>query len=157
MLPLLAKMHGAANDFVVVPSAVPADAAELVRALADRRRGIGADGVLFIERIESEDLPAIRMHFYNRDGSRAGLVFTRQELAKAWVASLRFAGWARVTHEIIAMETRPSVVDCAEIAGWQHIVVDIGRLDPLGRRRVPAVLSVSELRADLQDGVDERM
>ena len=42
--------HGTANDFVVLPD--PADTfeltAELTRALADRRRGLGADGVIRI-------------------------------------------------------------------------------------------------------------
>ena len=37
------KWHGLANDFVVVERSV---SAELVRRLCDRRRGIGADGVV---------------------------------------------------------------------------------------------------------------
>src|SRR6056297_1872632 len=69
---VVAKMHGAANDFCVVAAAPPAspDDATLVRALADRRRGIGGDGVLFVQ---PEGTDAVRMHFYNRDGGRAGL------------------------------------------------------------------------------------
>ncbi len=69
---VVAKMHGAANDFCVVAGAPPTapDDATLVRALADRRTGIGADGVLFVER---DGADRVRMHFYNRDGGRAGL------------------------------------------------------------------------------------
>jgi diaminopimelate epimerase len=69
-----AKMHGAGNDFVVVAEAPPSapEDARLVRALADRRRGIGADGVLFLERLDrTTDL--FRMHFYNSDGGRVQL------------------------------------------------------------------------------------
>src|SRR5438045_2415024 len=49
------KMHGAANDFVVVDhreTFLPEGASRvaLVRALCDRRRGVGADGVLLLER-----------------------------------------------------------------------------------------------------------
>ncbi len=69
-----AKMHGAGNDFVVVRGAPPRppDDQVLVRALADRRRGIGADGVLFLED-GGEGGALFRMHFYNADGGRAQL------------------------------------------------------------------------------------
>jgi diaminopimelate epimerase len=46
------KMHGAANDFVVIDHrrAFLAEPLEpLVARLCDRRRGIGADGVLLVE------------------------------------------------------------------------------------------------------------
>ncbi len=39
------KGHGTENDFVLLPDDVPLDE-ELVRALCDRRAGIGADGVI---------------------------------------------------------------------------------------------------------------
>jgi diaminopimelate epimerase len=65
------KMHGAANDFVVVDHRapfLPADPTRLIAALCDRRRGIGADGVLLLERDPEHDF-AIRYH--NADGGRA--------------------------------------------------------------------------------------
>ncbi len=49
------KMQGAANNFVVVDHRVPflpgtdARLAPLIRRLCDRRRGVGADGVLLLE------------------------------------------------------------------------------------------------------------
>lgn len=73
------KMHGAGNDFVVVDRrALPAlaDAAgrveEFVRAVCDRRRGVGADGVLFLDAAGEEGLD-FRMRYFNRDGGRADL------------------------------------------------------------------------------------
>jgi diaminopimelate epimerase len=65
------KMHGAANDFVVVDHRtpfLPADPGSLVRRLCDRRRGVGADGVLLLERDPELDFA---MGYYNADGGRA--------------------------------------------------------------------------------------
>jgi len=67
------KMHGAANDFVVIdqragvlPAA--ADRAGLARRLCDRRRGVGADGVLVLERDPELDFAMV---YYNADGGGA--------------------------------------------------------------------------------------
>lgn len=90
----LAKMHGAGNDFVVAALAPPVapDDASLVRALADRRRGVGADGVLFLERLPAGGPHALRMHFYNADGSRAGLCLNGSRCVALRAVQL---GWAR--------------------------------------------------------------
>jgi diaminopimelate epimerase len=62
------KWEGLGNDFIVVDSAsFPAEAgSELVRKICDRRTGIGADGVLVIDRSGG----GIRMIVRNADGSR---------------------------------------------------------------------------------------
>ena len=65
------KMHGAGNDFVVVDHrepflSEPADA--LLRRLCDRRRGVGGDGVLLLERDPELDFA---MRYHNADGGRA--------------------------------------------------------------------------------------
>jgi diaminopimelate epimerase len=90
---LVAKMHGAGNDFVVVPDAPPASGrdAVLVRALADRRRGVGADGVLFLERCDEPGI-AFRMHFYNCDGGRAGLCLNGARCAALRSVQLGWSG-----------------------------------------------------------------
>lgn len=65
------KMHGAANDFVVIDHRapfLPEPHAPLVARMCDRRRGIGADGVLLLERDPELDY---KMLYYNADGSRA--------------------------------------------------------------------------------------
>jgi len=66
-----AKMHGAANDFVVVDHRepfLPEPPDALVRRLCDRRRGVGADGVLLLERDPELDFA---MRYHNADGARA--------------------------------------------------------------------------------------
>jgi len=69
-LPFL-KMHGAANDFVVLDHREPfleEPLGPLVRRLCDRRRGIGADGVLLLERDPEHDFA---MRYFNSDGGVA--------------------------------------------------------------------------------------
>jgi diaminopimelate epimerase len=71
------KGHGTENDFVVLPPGEgPGDlGADLVRSLCDRRRGIGADGVLRVVPAGpgEHDDPDVRwfMDYRNADGSIA--------------------------------------------------------------------------------------
>lgn len=61
------KVNGAANDFVVIDNragTISLSAAQVER-LCDRRRGIGADGLILIERADGYDF---YMRFYNSDG-----------------------------------------------------------------------------------------
>ncbi len=64
----LTKHHGLGNDFLVAFHPGVEDLAELARRVCDRRRGIGADGLLVAE---SAPGYAARMELYNADGSRA--------------------------------------------------------------------------------------
>jgi diaminopimelate epimerase len=76
------KGHGTENDFVLLPDhdgSVHGDlSVERVRALCDRRAGIGADGVLRVIRttalaspVETDDLPEWFMDYRNADGGAA--------------------------------------------------------------------------------------
>lgn len=64
-------MNGAGNDFILLDAiAEPFDEAAapaLARALCDRRRSIGADGLMLVTR--AEGAADYRMRFYNSDGS----------------------------------------------------------------------------------------
>ena len=62
------KMHGLGNDFIVLDAreqALPALEASRVRALADRRRGIGCDQLIVLEPSQRADFA---MRIYNQDG-----------------------------------------------------------------------------------------
>ncbi|MEM9606165.1 MAG: diaminopimelate epimerase [Actinomycetota bacterium] len=93
----LSKHHGLGNDFLV---ALDADGdldvdADLARSLCDRRRGVGADG-LIVARPAGEGAAA-RMLLWNADGSRAelsgnGLRCLGQALVRA--------GWAGDDHVV---------------------------------------------------------
>ncbi|HXA42647.1 MAG TPA: diaminopimelate epimerase [Candidatus Solibacter sp.] len=62
------KMQGAANDFVVVDGRAEraVDWAALAIKACDRRRGVGADGLLALEDSDDADF---RMRYHNADGS----------------------------------------------------------------------------------------
>lgn len=66
------KMSGAGNDFVVIDNRknIITDGALLAKKLCDRRWGIGADGLLLIEKSEKAHY---RMMYYNADGSYGGM------------------------------------------------------------------------------------
>jgi len=64
----LVKMHGLGNDYVVVDvnASIVEDPAALAIRLCDRRRGVGADGLLLVGVHETADLS---MRIFNADGS----------------------------------------------------------------------------------------
>ena len=64
-----AKLHGTANDFIYVDARAgfPGDPAALAPRLCDRRRGVGADGLILLLGSERADC---RMAIWNADGSR---------------------------------------------------------------------------------------
>ena len=66
------KMQGAGNDFIVfdaVRQALP-PLTQLARAVCSRHFGVGADGLLAAGR---SDRAAVRMIYYNADGSKAAM------------------------------------------------------------------------------------
>lgn len=66
------KMHGIGNDFVmvdVIRDGLPAgDLGELSRLINDRRRGVGGDGLILVEK--GEQAP-FRMRMFNPDGTES--------------------------------------------------------------------------------------
>jgi len=64
------KMHGAGNDYVYVDgfAEAVAEPAALARAVSDRHRGIGGDGLILILPSARAD---VRMRMFNSDGSEA--------------------------------------------------------------------------------------
>ncbi|MGA2622619.1 MAG: diaminopimelate epimerase [Bacteroidota bacterium] len=67
------KMTGAGNDFVLVDNRnarLLIDWTVFARAACDRRHGVGADGLLVIERSSRADF---MMNYYNADGSYGGM------------------------------------------------------------------------------------
>jgi diaminopimelate epimerase len=68
------KMTGSGNDFVIFNASDGAarelENPEAIRILSARGTGVGADGVVFMERASGGD---VRMRYYNSDGSEAAL------------------------------------------------------------------------------------
>lgn len=90
----LTKHHGAGNDFLVLldPARQVIVIDELARALCDRRTGVGADGLLHVERPADRDAD-FDLTVWNADGSIAetsgnGLRCAAQALVDAGLAPL---------------------------------------------------------------------
>jgi diaminopimelate epimerase len=67
------KMSGAGNDFVVIDNRqgrLQGNLNAFAAAVADRKRGVGADGVLLLEPSPRKDF---RMRYFNADGSEADM------------------------------------------------------------------------------------
>jgi len=67
------KMHGAENDFVVfndIDSSIPEIDNNMVAEICDRKNGVGADGILFLEKNSSSDF---HMRYLNSDGSEGSM------------------------------------------------------------------------------------
>lgn len=118
------KMHGLGNDFVIVDGrdsnfSLSRDA---VRAISDRRRGVGCDQFIVMEPAPS-DVADVFMRIYNPDGSESGACGN----ATRCVASLMMREKA-TSHVII--ETISGLLDCENVGGGLYSV-DMGpaRLD----------------------------
>jgi len=62
------KMVGSGNDFIVITGKPPGNLPKLARILCDRKFGIGADGLLLLDKCKNADLS---MRVFNADGSAA--------------------------------------------------------------------------------------
>lgn len=118
------KMHGLGNDFVILDGRDGALSLsrDHVRAIADRREGVGCDQLIVME--PPTDASAdVFMRIYNPDGSEAGACGN----ATRCVASLvmREAGESHVI-----VETISGLLDCENVGGGLYSV-DMGpaRLD----------------------------
>jgi diaminopimelate epimerase len=81
------KMTGSGNDFVFVDgraSPLAGWTPEVIRAVCDRRVGVGADGFAVLERGVAPG--SVRLHYFNRDGGRADLC------GNASLCAVRLAG-----------------------------------------------------------------
>lgn len=62
------KMVGSGNDFIVVTGKPSGNLPKLAKLLCDRKFGIGADGLLLLDKCKNADLS---MRIFNADGSEA--------------------------------------------------------------------------------------
>jgi len=84
------KMHGLGNDYVYVNCFEERveDGSALARAVSDRHRGIGGDGLILIGPSESAD---VRMRIFNADGSEAEMCGNGIRCAAKYVYERRLA------------------------------------------------------------------
>lgn len=85
------KYQGAGNDFVVIDhrKRFIRRPSRLAQRLCDRHRGIGADGLLLLERSAQADY---RMMYFNADGSFGGMCGNGGRCIAAFAVANRIAG-----------------------------------------------------------------
>jgi diaminopimelate epimerase len=96
-LPLV-KAHAYGNDFILMDARdieATRDRAALARAVCDRHRGIGADGLIIYSRTEA----GVSMRLLNADGSRSELSGNGVRCLAAWIASQRGGSHAPIDVE----------------------------------------------------------
>jgi len=146
------KMSGSGNDFVVFDgryNRLEEFTAEGIRAVCDRRQGVGADGVILLEPTPREDVHFV-FHYWNSDGSE-GPMCGNGALCATRLASLielapeggevRFATSAGV-HRGVARNGRAEIrlPDCAA-----PVSLPAARTEPEERLPTLAIPSVPHL------------
>lgn len=113
------KMHGLGNDFVVIDGrgGDVSLTADQVRAIGDRRRGIGFDQLLFLEPA-SNGSADLFMRIYNPDGGEAGACGNGTRCVAALAMN-------ETGHDGCVVETRRGLLT-AEAAAGGLVTVDMG-------------------------------
>ena len=154
----LFKLEGAGNDFVLGIGAWAGrleSEPDLVRRICDRRRGVGADGTLALERLRSD---RVRLVYRNADGgealfcangtrcaARAGVDLLgcdpKVVVETGWAAIPARVDGSRVSLELAPPEARPRCPEismpgsaaalCLVEVGVPHLVVAAGGLSDL--------------------------
>lgn len=99
------KAVATGNDFVIVDdrgSRLGARGSGLARKICDRKHGIGADGLLLLERSKKADF---RMRIFNPDGSEAEMCGNGSRCAALYAKVMNIAGRA------MSIETRAGIID----------------------------------------------
>ncbi len=107
----LVKAHAFGNDFVLVREPEirhVSDRPALARAICERHRGVGADGLIAYE----ETATGAVMHLLNADGSRSEVSGNGVRCLGAWLASRREAHGAPIDIETAAGTKRLELLAC---------------------------------------------
>ena len=136
------KMHGLGNDFVIVDGrAGPAPTAAQIRAMADRRRGIGCDQFLTL-RAPTAAGAAVRMDIHNPDGSVAEACGNGTRCVAALLME-------QSGDQALTIETVAGQLDCRR-AGDGQIAVDMGPVQ-LAAADIPLAEAVDSAHVTLAD------
>lgn len=112
------KGHALGNDYVVLDGTPPA--APVIRALCDRHRGVGADGVLVVD----PDTDPIGLRIFNPNGSEAEKSGNGLRILAAWLRDTGRVGIAPFRVALPAETVELVVVDSG--AAVHTVRVDMG-------------------------------
>ncbi len=128
-------MSGAGNDFVVIDnrSGRIRDGSSVARSLCDRRWGVGADGLLLVEKSSAVDY---RMMYYNADGSYGGMCGNGGRCIARYALNAGIAG-PKQTFEALGYKYRASVGDKEVVLSMKNPAdIRLGIVLPLGSVRI---------------------
>lgn len=118
------KMHGLGNDFIIIENNSNTDFSKLAKRLCDRRLGVGADGLLILDKSSNADF---KMIIFNSDGSEAEMCgngircFARYVFEKGYTTKTEF------TVETLAGIIKPKLIINEGIA--QNVRVNMGKIE----------------------------
>ncbi|WP_456478361.1 diaminopimelate epimerase [Geoglobus ahangari] len=133
------KMHGNGNDFILVDEfegvvVEEERKPEFVRAVCHRYFGIGADGMLFVQK---SDVADVRFRYFNSDGSEAEMCGNGIRCFSRYVVEEGYA------ESPLKVETLAGILELEvtrDDEGW-WVRVDMGR-PRLGKEEIPALEEV---------------
>ena len=120
------KMEGLGNDFILIEGPRELQPTE-VKALSDRRRGIGADGVLVVHGGSTD---SVRLEVFNADGSEAELSGNGLRCAARYAID---RGWGDPAH--LTMETQAGSHRVERLAENSYRV-ELGEVTVEGTREI---------------------
>jgi diaminopimelate epimerase len=133
---ILTKHHGLGNDFLVLLDVEGRhqglDTERLAVRVCDRRRGVGADGLLVGTAGDADS--DVTMELRNADGSRAEMSGNG---IRCLVQAVLDAGLVGADRVRVATDTGVRVVDCIDrgAAGFMRLSVDMGPASLIGEDR----------------------
>ncbi len=107
------KMAGAGNDFIVIDAQPELDYKKLTEKVCDRTNGIGADGLLILDKSKSSDY---QMRIINADGSEAEMCGNGARCMASYIVANR-----KLKKKLFSMQTLAGEV-LAEAKGEVAIV-----------------------------------
>ena len=140
------KMVASGNDFIILKSldSRAFGLRELAIKICDRKYGVGADGMLLLEKSKRAD---VRMRIFNPDGSEAEMCGNGARCAVLYVNSLpgRQAGKLPTPNSQLEIETKAGII-AAKVQGDN---VKIKLTDPKGLKlNIPIKVNSRLLRAN---------
>lgn len=143
------KMEGLGNDFVVVEGPIDMDAGT-IRLLCDRRRGVGADGVLAVTPLGPS---TVRMEYWNADGTLAEMCgnglrcVARYARLREWVAADRFTVETPVGPRSAVLTDTGALVEVGPVTVGERRLVDGHSVVPASVGNPHAVLVVDSVES----------
>lgn len=108
------KMHGAGNDFVMIDDrdGKTPTSRRFIAALASPRTGVGCEGVVLVQKSETDDF---LMRFFNPDGGEAEMCGNGARCVAAFALGIGAAKGRRMTFETVAGRVSAEVLDSSTV------------------------------------------